>query len=158
LLSVAAVVVVAPTAAAIGTVVGDQPQPAPTQARYYDGPADHTSAPAPTKTQIDSPGGRAMEMLNRGTAALLAGDEAGWLAIVDPDKPKLRAYYRNLYRALRGLGVTQLEYHRLIPKPVGWEDTSWDEDFYLTYCFSMNSCPTFKDLEPSGPDAPMITQ
>ncbi|MEV4706837.1 hypothetical protein [Actinoplanes sp. NPDC049316] len=159
MLIAAGVLTVAALVAGVATFTADNHTPAaaaPTQTASDT--ATSPSASASSEAEPDDPGTLAMQILNRGTAALLKGDEAGWLAIVDPSKPKLRAYYRDLYTSLRGLGVTQLQYRRLIPKPVGWEDASWDEDFYLTYCFSMSSCPPFKYLNPGGPGAPMITQ
>ncbi|WP_412747782.1 hypothetical protein [Krasilnikovia sp. M28-CT-15] len=117
-----------------------------------------TATGAPTTTVIDTPATRVLAALNRSAQALLHGDEAGWLAIVDPGQPKVRAYYRDLYASLRGLGVTQLEYHYSVPKPVRWETTRWDDNFYLTYCFSLPSCPKLKYTTTTGMGAPMITQ
>lgn len=159
-----AVLAVAAVAITIGAVVAHEPTPAPARAvnavsRPVDTVATTASGTAiTTRPQIDSPGGRAEEAFNKAAAALLKGDQAGWLAMVDPGKPKVQAYYRQLYTSLRGLDVTALEFHRLIPKPVGWGDSSWTEDFFLTYCFSATSCPPFRYLNPGGPGAPMIAQ
>ncbi|MEU4215452.1 hypothetical protein [Actinoplanes sp. NPDC026623] len=151
------VVAIAALVATIGIVAAHGPAPAPAQAVGDLGGSAGTTT-ATSRAPVDSPHDLILATLNRGAAALLEGDEAGWLAIVDPAKPKVRAYYRQLYTSLRGLGVTQLAYQTLIPKPVGWEDASWDEDFYLTYCFSRATCPKFMYLDPSSPGAPMITQ
>ncbi|HEX8343691.1 MAG TPA: hypothetical protein VF657_02950 [Actinoplanes sp.] len=43
----------------------------------------------------------ARSALDAHAAALLRGDEAGWLAGVDPQQPGLRDYYQRLYATLR---------------------------------------------------------
>ena len=80
------------------------------------------------------------------------GDEKGWLAAVDPD---LRSRYRTLYRNLRGLDVSHLEYHAY-PRPGGDKDTTVDLTAHLSYCFSVPTCPEWRRDEYSGP--PRLTQ
>lgn len=98
MLIAAAVLTVAALVAGVATFTADNHTPAaaaPTQT--VADTATSPSASASSEAEPDDPGTLAMQILNRGTAALLKGDEAGWLAIVDPSKPKLRAYYRDLY-------------------------------------------------------------
>jgi hypothetical protein len=52
----------------------------------------------------------AEDMLNKQAAALLRGDQAGWLAAVDPAQPTLRKKYLNMYNTLRSLKVTKFTY------------------------------------------------
>ncbi|AGZ42233.1 hypothetical protein AFR_19805 [Actinoplanes friuliensis DSM 7358] len=152
--------VVAAVVVAVGVAVAGGPSEKPAPARaveHYSGPAGATTTPSAARTTRDnSPSGWVQEALNKGADALVKGDEAGWMALADPGKPQVRAYFRDLYTSLRGLGVSHLEFQTLIPKPVNREGT-WEEDFYLLYCFSMSSCPGFKYLNPGKPGAPMIT-
>ncbi|MEV6602478.1 hypothetical protein AB0M36_37355 [Actinoplanes sp. NPDC051346] len=54
---------------------------------------------------------QASAVLDQETAALLKGDEKGWLAAVDPSRLKLVARYRSMFRNLRGLGLSRAEFH-----------------------------------------------
>jgi hypothetical protein len=50
------------------------------------------------------------QRLTKQSVALIAGEESGWLAAVDPDDAKLLDHYRALYRQLRALRVSRWEY------------------------------------------------
>jgi hypothetical protein len=50
------------------------------------------------------------KVLTAQSAALVRGDQTGWLAAVDPAQPALRKRYRDLYRSLRALRVTKFHY------------------------------------------------
>lgn len=72
----------------------------PSTPRYYgstDPPTDIYSTPYTIDTTLD-----------RQASALVAGDEAGWLAAVDPSNPTLVAQYRDLYDRLHNLRVIGL--------------------------------------------------
>lgn len=88
--------------------------------------------------------------------ALIKGDEAGWLAAVDPGNSKLQTRYRTMYASLRALGVSQFEYHPFIREadPPAPSTASLGVD--VTYCFSMDTCPDYNDSEWYG--APRISQ
>lgn len=65
------------------------------------------AGPAPRVAATEQPDHRAglvEEMLRRRAAAFIAGDEAGWLADVDPAHPETVAYERSRFRQLRGTG------------------------------------------------------
>ncbi len=82
-------------------------------------------------------------VLDAQSVALLEGDEAGFLGVVDPTQPPLVSRYRDLFATLRGLLVS------------GWQATvsSVDGDALLRapdhpvdvtvgYCFGTAQCPT----------------
>ena len=93
-------------------------------------------------------------VLREQSAALLKGDEKGWLAAVDPAQPKLRARYASMFRSLRGLGISHFEHHSYAPD--GQKNgTVWVRT-HITYCFSRPTCPRYNHDEWSGP--PRIAQ
>jgi len=93
-------------------------------------------------------------VLRAQAAALIRGDERGWLAAVDPDKPRLRERYSRIYTALRGLGISQFVYHgRASVAPTGG---TLAVRTHVTYCFSRRSCPAYDDVQWKGP--PRIVQ
>jgi hypothetical protein len=93
-------------------------------------------------------------VLRAQAAALIRGDERGWLAAVDPGKPKLRAHYRRMFASLRGLGVSQFAYHPYAPgNPTGGAVTIRT---HIAYCFSRKTCPEYADVQWKGP--PRIAQ
>jgi hypothetical protein len=95
--------------------------------------------------------------LDKQAAALIKGDETAWLAAVDPAQPKLQARYRSMYASLRGLGVSQFEYHPYIRASKGEAPTTVAMGADISYCFSMDTCPGYSDSSPwSG--APRISQ
>ena len=93
-------------------------------------------------------------MLRAQAAALLRGDERGWLAAVDPGKPKLRARYSRMFTSLRGLGVSQFVYHSYAP--VVPKAGTITVRTYVAYCFSRKTCPGYADVQWKGP--PRIVQ
>nr|WP_296072159.1 hypothetical protein [uncultured Actinoplanes sp.] len=50
------------------------------------------------------------QVVDNQAAALLRGDQNGWLAAVDPSQPALRKRYQNLFKTLRTLKVTKFTY------------------------------------------------
>jgi hypothetical protein len=84
--------------------------------------------------------------------ALLKGDEKGWLAAVDPGQPKLRARYRTVFRSLRGLKISNLEYH---PGRREGKRGTVVVRADLAYCFSATACPAWRRNSAEGP--PRIT-
>jgi hypothetical protein len=87
-------------------------------------------------------------------AALVDGDEKAWLAAVDPANRQLRARYRMMFRSLRALEVSNLEYH---PYPRdGAKPGSVAVGAHLAYCFSVAACPQWRRDSAEGP--PRITQ
>jgi hypothetical protein len=89
-------------------------------------------------------------------AALLKGDQAGWLAAVDPAQPKLQTRYRTMYASLRALGVSQFEYHPFIREGKTPAPSTASLGVDITYCFSMDTCPAYNTSEWYG--APRISQ
>jgi hypothetical protein len=87
---------------------------------------------------------RASLMLQDQAHALLTGDEKAW---TDAVAPALRPRYRQMFRSLRGLGVTQFAYR---PEPLSDpSDTVLSVDANIAYCFS--TCSLNGSLDP--PDA-----
>jgi hypothetical protein len=98
----------------------------------------------------------AAAVLNTQATALVQGDAAGWLAAVDPSQPKLLTRYRTMYASLRGLGVSQFDYHPFIRPSKDKTATTVAMGVDISYCFSMDSCPTYTDSAWDGP--PRISQ
>ncbi len=99
--------------------------------------------------------GRLEKVLAEQAAALLRGDQRGWLAPVDAANTRLRTHYRKLFTTLRALGVTDWRYHTTIPPVLATGGRS-DVDVYAVYCFHRPTCPAF-DVGSSGA-APRIEQ
>jgi hypothetical protein len=96
-----------------------------------------------------SPFEQAISLLRKQGAALLAGDEAGWLAAVDTP---LRTRYRTMFTTLRALDVSQFLYTpHLLSQPA---DPVMKIEADVTYCFSMGLCADYA----SGTDAPKLRQ
>ncbi len=108
--------------------------------------------PTPTATRPLTPFEQAGAVLKDQAAALLKGDEKGWLAAVDPGRAALRTRYRALYASLRALELSNLEY-RLYPV-LGDKPGSPKVRADLTYCFTAATCPAWQ-LK-NGP--PRLTQ
>jgi hypothetical protein len=88
--------------------------------------------------------------LRKQAAALLAGDEAGWLAPVDP---ALQPRYKTMYASLRGLDISQFSYNpHLVSDP---SDPVMRIDPDVSYCFSMGLCPPYGT---GGNEAPRLRQ
>jgi hypothetical protein len=96
---------------------------------------------------------QAARLLDEQAAALLKGDEKGWLAPVDPARPKLVARYRDVYRNLRGLDVSHAEFHAqvmsygMVPEKPDLVTIKAS----LGYCFSGMVCPAWHDDVDAGP-------
>ncbi|MFI5930645.1 hypothetical protein [Actinoplanes sp. NPDC051494] len=88
--------------------------------------------------------------------ALLDGDLKGWLASVDPGKPKVVAYYKDLFTALRALGVTSFEYEDTSSNFTSENDVRWESDYRINYCFSVPECAGSQQVGPLG--TPRINQ
>ncbi|RSM65401.1 hypothetical protein DMB66_16195 [Actinoplanes sp. ATCC 53533] len=111
------------------------------------------AAPQVAPTLPPTPVEQAARLLDAQAAALLKGDEKGWLAPVDPARPELVARYRNVYRNLRGLDVSHAEFHAqvmsygMVPEKPDLVTVKAS----LGYCFSGVACPTWHDDVGEGP-------
>jgi hypothetical protein len=85
----------------------------------------------------------ARSALDAHAAALVRGDEAGWLAGVDPQQPGLRGYYQRLYATLRGLGVTAWSYHVTVPPPTAYGRSELNPNVTVAYCLQTPACPPY---------------
>lgn len=84
----------------------------------------------------------AKKVLDGQSAALLRGDEQGWLGAVDPGQPKLRAYYQQIYTVMRALDVSGWEYFVRSPPPYqNWGLSYIELDFDVAYCVAVPKCP-----------------
>ncbi|MEV6844540.1 hypothetical protein [Actinoplanes sp. NPDC051411] len=107
------------------------------------------TGPALASDPGDSPFVTASKMLDAQARALIAGDEDGWLAAVDPGQPQLRTTYRQMYVSLRALDVTQFRYRPLL---LGSEtDPALSIDGKIAYCFTDCSVTGGGGVDP--PDA-----
>lgn len=109
-------------------------------------------APAPPRPL--TPFEQVAKVLEAQAAALLAGDEKGWLAAVDPGRPKLRARYRTMFTSLQALRVSNLRYHPYARDGGRRGTVAVDAD--LAYCFSPAACPAWRRGAGEGP--PRIRQ
>jgi hypothetical protein len=117
-------------------------------------PAAAAVAPSSAPPTPQTPDELTSAALKAQAAALIAGDEAGWLAAVDPGQPKLRARYASMYRSLRGLGVSHFTYHSYAPG--GIKKGTVAVRAHVAYCFSRDTCPDYSDYQWEGP--PRIAQ
>ena len=106
---------------------------------------------APVRTTAATPFESATQALHVHAKALLAGDEKGWLAAVDPKQPKLRARYRTLYRSLRALGISHFEYHPYIIDAGKAGANAVGVGATIAYCFSLDTCPGYVEAPWDGP-------
>jgi hypothetical protein len=113
-----------------------RPGPAPDGAARAA--ASGQPAPSATSSAPVTPYDKAVAALDAQTAALVNGDENGWLAAVDP---KLRARYRSLFRNLRGLGVSSLHYEPDSGQAVKGDSTAVAIAVDLVYCYTADMCP-----------------
>jgi hypothetical protein len=107
----------------------------------------------PQPTRPPTPFEQAAAILDQQAAALVKGDEKGWLAPVDPARPALVARYRNIFRNLRGLDVSHAEYHAR-PLPDGKPGAVIAKALF-GYCFSGVACPSWRSSADDGP--PKVT-
>jgi len=94
----------------------------------------------PAASASATPYDKAVATLNAQTAAMVSGDEDGWLAAVDTG---LKARYRSLYRNLRGLGVTSVHYGTSAGRPVKGDRSALSMRVGLFYCFGDDMCPKY---------------
>jgi hypothetical protein len=84
----------------------------------------------------------AKKVLDEHAAALLRGDEQGWLAAVDPNQPDLREYYQRLYNGLRAMDVTGWDYYVSSQRPYEqYGTTQLMLSFEVAYCLAAADCP-----------------
>jgi hypothetical protein len=97
----------------------------------------------------------AKKVLDKQAAALLRGDQKGWLAAVDPKQTALRKRYADLYRSLRALHVTRFQHH---VSPGGSGNGYVVASTEIAYCLSATAagCPPYSTAVDQGP--PRITQ
>jgi len=101
------------------------------------------AAPQVRPTAAPGPWPEAKRALDDQAAALLRGDEKGWLAAVDPLQPKLLAEYRRTFANLRQLGVTGFAYNVRFPavlQPGSPELTTYP---VVAFCLQQAVCPAF---------------
>lgn len=100
-----------------------------------------------------TPYDQAVAALREQSAALLRGDEKGWLAAVDGP---LRPRYRAQFRALRALDVTRFDHHPGYGRPVTGDPAAVTFSNEIAYCLSTDMCPGETGGE--RPDPPRINQ
>jgi hypothetical protein len=96
------------------------------------------------------PGERATQSaIERQSKALLAGDEAGWLATIDPANEQLVTRYRTIFRSLRAMRVSLW---RPMVNPYGGSvamgevetnGTLWTLKLVVEYCLGAPTCPSY---------------
>ncbi|WP_204014502.1 hypothetical protein [Virgisporangium aurantiacum] len=117
-----------------GTGGGDgRGWPASSSAAPSSAPSSASSSAAPVdRTRVDG-------LLGAHAAALLSGDEAGWLDVADPTRPDVVAWYRQLYSTLRALQVTWFEYR--VPREIAdGRPGPRPEQVFLRYCLGGVAC------------------
>ncbi|WP_436529059.1 hypothetical protein [Actinoplanes sp. HUAS TT8] len=121
-----------------------------------------TTAAAALKTEAGAAAGpddAVMTMLREQAAALIRGDEAGWMAPVDPAETDTVAYFRKRFQVLRALHVSQFAYARgTAPVAVGAGDTAFSDVIYAGVCFSRPSCPDIMPEDGIELGAPRIKE
>jgi hypothetical protein len=85
----------------------------------------------------------ARRVLDAHAAALLDGDEAGWLAAVDRGDPELDRRYGLLFANLRALDVSSWRY-RPAAAPTVLPDGRITVDLDVVYCFRSGRCPRWQ--------------
>lgn len=93
----------------------------------------------------------AKRVLDDHAAALLRGDEKGWLSAVDPERPDLREHYRQQFSALRELGVSNWSYNVIIPPVTTYGRPELDAHVTVAYCLHVKTCPVYDRTEPRTP-------
>ena len=80
------------------------------------------------------------ESLRAQASALLSGDEAGFLAVVDPNNAKLLAEHKRRFKVLRAMGPgVWTEKVSGAPSSIG-SGRSWRVDLQISYCFGPSPC------------------
>ncbi len=114
------------------------------------------SAPVAASVPPVTPYDKAVAALAAQSAALLRGDEGGWLAAVDSSRSSLRTRYRSMFRSLRALGVSSFEYQPGLGQPVPGDATAVSFRVDAAYCFGPEMCPA--DPATAWQKPPHITQ
>lgn len=87
------------------------------------------------------PSDDALNLLKAQAAALLRGDEPGWLAAGVPGVVSTHDFLVKRFRMLTGLHISQLNYDFLGLPYVRPGDQTFSADVMEGVCFSMSSCP-----------------
>ena len=87
-------------------------------------------------------------LLDAQSAALLRGDQAGWLAAVDPSNAALTGEFTRMFTNLRAMGVTswQPAVTSLVRESGGPSGTA---EIRFGFCFANPTCPTQADRQGS---------
>lgn len=81
------------------------------------------------------------ESLRAQASALLKGDEAGFLAVVDPTNTKLLAEHKRRFKVLRAMNPgVWTENVSGAPSSIGSGGQSWRVDLRISYCFGPSPC------------------
>lgn len=99
----------------------------------------------------------AKQALDRHAAALVAGDETGWLAAVDPRQPGLVDRYRQLYTRLRALDVSAWSYHVRVQPPTRYGHSDLSPIATVAWCLRAFTCPGDDPLQ-AGPKVSTLEQ
>jgi hypothetical protein len=92
------------------------------------------------------------QALDAQAKGLLDGDEAAWLAVVDPENERLVAKYRQLYLNLRDAGITEWRHHSVL-EPSTTADGKTSAALYIAFCFeNMQRCKPW-DVTRTGKEA-----
>ncbi|MEV6631469.1 hypothetical protein AB0M54_12035 [Actinoplanes sp. NPDC051470] len=120
---------------------------------FAPGRSEPSTAPVPAAEAGAKPPATPFEQaeasLQQQTAALLKGDQKGWLAAVDPKSRMLQSRYRTMFTSLRGLGVSQFEYHAY--QRDGGKGTTVLMGVSAAFCLSRPTCPEFNSSSDTGP-------
>jgi hypothetical protein len=95
----------------------------------------------------------AKRALDDHAAALVRGDEKGWLAAVDPQQPELREQYRRTFANLRQLGVTAWSYNVTIEPVTAYGRPEIETPVTVAYCLHTTPCPAYVRFEAESAQA-----
>ena len=119
----------------------------------------HAGARAGTSGEVTTPAtpyDQAVAALRAHSEALLRGDEAGWLAAVNPARSALRTRYGAVFRSLRALGVTRFEYQPGVAQVVRDDTAAVSFRVDVAYCLGTSMCPDTAGTD--GQKPPRIAQ
>ena len=111
-------------------------RPAP---KHAAGPAAAPLASAAPSASAATPYDKAVAVLQEQSAALLHGDEKAFLATVGTS---LQSRYSNLFRSLRGLGVSTFDYQPGVGQKVKNDPSAVFVRVDIAYCFGTRMCPS----------------
>jgi hypothetical protein len=95
----------------------------------------------------------AKKALDDHAAALVRGDEKGWLAAVDPERPELLEQYRRMFANLRELGVTAWSYNVAIEPVTAYGRPELETPATVAYCLHTTPCPGYARFEAASAQA-----